>query len=65
MSAVVYSTTNPARDAVYCEPDDDLTPEELERGIDLLRRLKRGDVALVIAQKVRGSLYIKAAPRLT
>lgn len=46
------------------EPADDLTADELERGITLLRQLKRGEIEMVFAQKIRGGLYIKAAHRL-
>ena len=46
------------------EPADDLTQAELERGITMLRRLKRGEIEFMFGQNVRGGLYLKEAPVL-
>lgn len=46
------------------EPADELTQKELERGIELLRALKRGDIALMLGQRIKGGLYLKGAARL-
>jgi hypothetical protein len=54
----------PAPIAVTTEPADDLTPSELERLIVLGRQLKRGEIAFMFGQKIRGGLYLKAAPEL-
>lgn len=46
---------------VVQEPDDELTQKELERGIELLRKLKRGEIEYLIGQRLRGGLYLKGA----
>lgn len=54
-------TIDAPRVAVVVEPPDELTQKELERGIELLRKLKRGEIEYLIGQRLRGSLYLKGA----
>lgn len=45
------------------EPADELTQAELERGINLLRKVKRGEVKMGTVKVVDGRLYIEGWKR--
>lgn len=58
-----YTATQTGAKPVTYEPPDELTQKELERGIELLRKVKRGEVKMGTAKLVDGALYLEGWKR--